>query len=300
MKNQIAALVILAALHCPLASAEETNNGIKVGENIVATVQDNGSIILMTGGQIVQVIDKESVEQLGVAKSAVSNFLKLLEEQNIPLAEWDKKLREIAAEFKSFKKQVKNLATDSIKSEALKAQADAAIDAGKFDQAEKLFNEIRDLNIHAAKQNMLFAAEADAANGALARIRFQYVKSGEYYEHAGQALLTLGAEYENQAAEYLNWAGLGFHNGGQYPPALPLYERALGILEKVLGKDHPNVATTLNNLGVFHYHTKNYALAADYLTRALAIREAKLGSEHPHTKGTKEGLAIVLEQLKTQ
>jgi hypothetical protein len=35
---------------------------------------------------------------------------------------------------------------------------------------------------------------------------------------------------------------------GQHEKALPLFERALEIFEKGLGKDHEKVATVLNNI----------------------------------------------------
>ena len=35
---------------------------------------------------------------------------------------------------------------------------------------------------------------------------------------------------------------------GKLDEAAPLYEQAIGIFKKVLGEDHPNVATLLNNL----------------------------------------------------
>ena len=35
---------------------------------------------------------------------------------------------------------------------------------------------------------------------------------------------------------------------GDYEGAKPLYERSLAIREKVLGPDHPHVASSLNNL----------------------------------------------------
>ncbi|CAN0515401.1 unnamed protein product, partial [Ectocarpus sp. 12 AP-2014] len=47
---------------------------------------------------------------------------------------------------------------------------------------------------------------------------------------------------------YINWAaGRLFELQGKYSEAEPLYERCQAIDEKVLGPDHPSLATTLNN-----------------------------------------------------
>ncbi len=39
-----------------------------------------------------------------------------------------------------------------------------------------------------------------------------------------------------------------YNTQGRYAEAEPLYKRSLAIIEKALGPDHPDVATTLNNL----------------------------------------------------
>ena len=40
---------------------------------------------------------------------------------------------------------------------------------------------------------------------------------------------------------------LSFRFQGKYAEAEPLYERCQAIVEKVLGPDHPSLATTLSN-----------------------------------------------------
>ena len=57
-------------------------------------------------------------------------------------------------------------------------------------------------------------------------------------------------------ANTLNNLALLYDSMGAYEKALPLYQRALGIREKVLGPEHPDVATTL---GLTHlkYKTKH-------------------------------------------
>ena len=50
-------------------------------------------------------------------------------------------------------------------------------------------------------------------------------------------------------------------------------QRALAILEKALGPEHPDVATSLNNLALLYYGQGRYADAEPHFQRALAILE---------------------------
>ena len=56
---------------------------------------------------------------------------------------------------------------------------------------------------------------------------------------------------------------------GRYAEAEPLFERALGIDEKVLGPEHPDVATDLNNLALLYDHQGKYADADPLFHRAF-------------------------------
>ena len=60
-----------------------------------------------------------------------------------------------------------------------------------------------------------------------------------------------------------------------------MYERALAIEEKALGFDHPDVAQSLNDLGVVLNDMGDYPQAKVNHERALAIREKALGPDHP-------------------
>jgi tetratricopeptide (TPR) repeat protein len=95
------------------------------------------------------------------------------------------------------------------------------------------------------------------------------------------------------------------------------YKDALEIREKLLGKDHPKVASVCVNLGAFYKESgrleltiplyrrlifffwvfffsflfeRTLKLKLFLLLRALAIRESKLGREHPMTKKIRENL----------
>jgi tetratricopeptide (TPR) repeat protein len=58
-----------------------------------------------------------------------------------------------------------------------------------------------------------------------------------------------------EAGRLLNQIGVYNTARGRYGDAEPLYKRALGVREKALGLDHPDVATSLNNLAEL-YRTK--------------------------------------------
>ena len=77
--------------------------------------------------------------------------------------------------------------------------------------------------------------------------------------------------------------------------ARPLYERALAIREKVLGPEHPDTATSLNNLAFLLQDQGDLAGARPLSERALAIREKVLGPEHPDTATSLNNLASLLQ-----
>jgi tetratricopeptide (TPR) repeat protein len=71
-------------------------------------------------------------------------------------------------------------------------------------------------------------------------------------------------------------------------------ERALAIREKSLGPEHPDTATSLNNLAALLRDQGDLAGTRPLLERALAIREKVLGPEHPDTATSLNNLAALL------
>jgi len=72
------------------------------------------------------------------------------------------------------------------------------------------------------------------------------------------------------------------------------YQKALAIDEKVLGKDHPDTATTYDNTAGVYDDQGDNAKALEWYQKALDIREKKLGPDHPYTKQTKESIKLCL------
>ncbi len=77
---------------------------------------------------------------------------------------------------------------------------------------------------------------------------------------------------------------------------LPLLQRSLAIREKALGREHPDVAQSLNNLGALYPALGHYAEAEARYKRALAIREKTLGPEHPDVAQSLETYAGLLRE----
>ena len=82
-----------------------------------------------------------------------------------------------------------------------------------------------------------------------------------------------------------------------YVKSRALFERALAIREEALGPEHPEVATSLNNLAGLLQDEGDLVGARPLYERALAIREKTLGPEHPDTATSLGNLASLLQAL---
>ena len=92
-------------------------------------------------------------------------------------------------------------------------------------------------------------------------------------------------------ASIMNIIGLFLYDMALYPSAIPFYERALEIKEKVLGPDHPDVTESLSNLAALYKSQGRYGEAKPLFTRALTIREKTLGPNHPDVTTSLNNLA---------
>ena len=81
------------------------------------------------------------------------------------------------------------------------------------------------------------------------------------------------------------------HDLGQLDQALTHQERALAILEKTLGPEHPDVATSLNNLALIQIDQGKQGDAISRQRRVFDIYEKKMGPEHPNTAAALNNLA---------
>lgn len=85
-----------------------------------------------------------------------------------------------------------------------------------------------------------------------------------------------------------------------YRTALALSQRALAIVEKAQGPEHPDTGTSLNNLALLYNTMGQYDQALPLSLRALAILEKILGSTHPNTIKLNANLAALRDAMRQQ
>jgi tetratricopeptide (TPR) repeat protein len=114
-----------------------------------------------------------------------------------------------------------------------------------------------------------------------------------------QALLThaFPDSATDRAALLLNLTGSFLEGSGDAAGALPLKRRALDRSERVLGEEHPDTLTSVNNLAECMRALGDAAGALPLHRRALNSRERVLGKEHPDTLTSVNNLALCMGAL---
>ncbi len=84
---------------------------------------------------------------------------------------------------------------------------------------------------------------------------------------------------------------------GKYREAIPLEEKAVELAKRVRGTEHPDTATSLNNLALLYKHINEYAKAEPLHQEALRIRQKVLGPEHSETATSLNNLAELYQDM---
>jgi CHAT domain-containing protein/Tfp pilus assembly protein PilF len=98
---------------------------------------------------------------------------------------------------------------------------------------------------------------------------------------------------EVEEARRLNQEVLALYRAGKFDEAVTRAQRALAIIEKALGPDHPAVAASLDNLALLYQSRGEYVRAEPLYERALAIIEKVLGPDHPDVATSLNNLALL-------
>ncbi|MBD2457104.1 tetratricopeptide repeat protein [Nostoc sp. FACHB-87] len=110
------------------------------------------------------------------------------------------------------------------------------------------------------------------------------------------------AEVANNLIQYVSdediispFVGLGsFYEGqGLYTQAEPWYQQCLSIVQNRLGENHPDFATSLNNLALLYHSQGKYDQAEPLYLQALELYKRLLGDNHPHVADSLNNLALL-------
>jgi tetratricopeptide (TPR) repeat protein len=101
----------------------------------------------------------------------------------------------------------------------------------------------------------------------------------EKAEQVYNAMLEQTSDDQEKAGIYhqLGWIK---DNQGQYEEAVPFYEKALVISQKMLPPNHPDLAMSYNNIGLVYYNMSEYPKALSSHEKALEIRRQTLPENH--------------------
>ena len=102
-----------------------------------------------------------------------------------------------------------------------------------------------------------------------------------------------GLGFGEESADTWYDLGVEYYNKGDYAKSIECFLKEKDIIEKTLGKEHPDYATSLNHLGDLYRTIGNYAAAEIYLLESLAITEQVLGKEHPQYAGSLNDLGLL-------
>ena len=265
---------------------------------------EGGTAVVHTGkGDVYTGIPPERFqtlsEELGITRAALQNFFKILQLKGIPAEEYDSTLRKIAKTYKELGERLDRFSSSDPTVTALKEKVKEYLKSGDFEQAESFLNKAMVQDLEAARQmeeiaeaRMISAAASMSEIGELKEIQLDYKEAASYYRQASESV---PKGNDLILAEYLGKWGMASYDSGAYSAAEKPLTRSLMINEKVLGPDHPGVATSLNNLALLYEAQGKYGEAEPLYKRSLAIREKVLGPDHPGVATSLNNLALLYE-----
>ncbi len=231
---------------------------------------------------------------------AFKAYQAFLDAKGVSAKERDSQMRAFAERFREMRQNLRDLMPGDKELDADVEQVRDALDAGDFDRMFTLLTSIGDKENadglqkrSAALKHLVAAAIAKSVAGDLQMSRLEYQSAADNFRQAVEALPPF---QEDLHAEYLNKYGTASYQAGHHETAIAAFERALQILEKRLGKNHPDVATALNNLALLHYSRGNYDAAEPLYKRSLSIDEQTLGIDHTGVATDLNNLALLYKK----
>ena len=141
------------------------------------------------------------------------------------------------------------------------------------------------------KEDLLLCSEiagknSEAYSNSLANMEL-YCRTGGYYNDAinyGNMLLSLYKDLYGEKIEYayaLHNISMDYANIGDYPNAISLTEKSIGIKEEYNKTDDLGYAMSINNLAEYYSKIDNYTKACELQKEAVDLVKKVLDENHP-------------------
>lgn len=219
---------------------------------------------------------------LGVTKTALDKFFRIMRQNQVPPEYLDITLRRVSGEYRELKKNLLNSRSDDPAINTLKARAAQAMDSGDFQKCETLLVKAAEKEKNAAANgsdnSFVLAAASFAEIGCLKKIELNHLGAAWYFEKAVQILPTSSKE---MLAAYLNQQGMALFYAGNLEKAIDPLKQSLEVMEKLSGPVDPSVSVILDNLARLYIVMGKSEQAKPLFLKILKIKEKNLGTQHP-------------------
>src|SRR5437773_1275361 len=177
---------------------------------------------------------------------------------------------------------------------SLVALGSLRVDQAEYKEAERLIREGLEMSKRQLRPGHPAIASATVALGQALEESGQYQEGERYYRQALDITRAFYGQNHYRTAAGLTVLGRALRFQPQRTDeAARLFEQALAIRERVFGKVHPQVASTLNEMGGVALARNRFAEAEVLARRVLAIYRTVYGGKHAFTGVGVSNLASV-------
>ncbi|MCP4353759.1 MAG: OmpA family protein [Desulfobacterales bacterium] len=198
-------------------------------------------------------------EELGVTKSALKSFFRILEQKRVSPEDLDSTLREIAKRHREFQKELDAFQSDDPKVDQLRSKAKLSLNVGNFDLAEKYLKEADKVDQDAIEKIEEILNKRKASRS--------FTKSGlQGFAHIYKPSVTMRLRFRKNSHELTSGAIAVLQNLGKALQS----ERLRNYVYRIeghtsdLGSDAYNLALSRQRaLSVRNYIVNNFDLPAE-------------------------------------
>lgn len=173
--------------------------------------------------------------------------------------------------------------------DAIEIAGDFCQASGSFEEAASNFGEALSKSI---KLGATTSAARLAAKLALLREHLGDEQSARFHYEQALDLYETSRDF-SQHSMLLNRLGSLCARQEDTPGAEKFFQRAMELVSRTHGPDHPDLATAANNLGVAYCNARDYVKAENLHMQALSIRERAFGAMHPDVALSMANLGVV-------